>query len=69
MAEVFKTDVQETAHAEKIVDLLYKHFPARKINFDLEDCDKILRIDSHVNHAAEIIQTLKSNGIWCEELV
>ncbi len=69
MVEVFKTNVQEATHAEKLVNLLYQHFPARKINFDLEDCDKILRIDSPVNYADEVIETLKENGVWCEELV
>jgi hypothetical protein len=69
MAEVFKTNVQEAEVAEKIVRLLYTHFPARKINFDLEDCDKILRIDAPVNYADKVIETLKSNGIWCEELL
>ena len=68
MVEVFKTDVREAEHAERLIDLLYKYFPARKINFDLEDCDKILRIDSTVNFSSEVIETLRENGVWCEEL-
>jgi hypothetical protein len=68
MVEVFKTNVHEPAHAEKLVDLLYQHFPARKINFYLEDCDRILRIESHNNYSSRVIETLKVNGFWCEEL-
>ena len=68
MVEVFKTDVREAEHAERLIDLLYKYFPARKINFDLEDCDKILRIDSTVNFSSEVIETLRENGVWSEQL-
>jgi hypothetical protein len=69
MVEVFKTNVQEATQAEKLVNLLYSSFPARKINFDLEDCDKILRIDGHDHYSSKVIETLRNNGVWCEELI
>lgn len=37
-------------------------------NFDLEDCDKILRIDTELNNTAKKIQILKENSFDCEEL-
>ena len=46
MVEVFKTNVQEVDDANKIIQKLLEHFPNYKINFDLDDCDKILRIES-----------------------
>ena len=47
MIEVFKTNVQEFSEAQKLVALLRKHFPNSKINFDLDDCDKVLRVEGN----------------------
>ncbi|HVM86653.1 MAG TPA: hypothetical protein VMT76_00595 [Puia sp.] len=68
MVEVFKTNVEEPRQAEKLIDILSRNFPAHRINFDLDDCDKILRIESYNNHASGIIETLRENGFLCEEL-
>ncbi|HLK28253.1 MAG TPA: hypothetical protein VKT28_06710 [Puia sp.] len=68
MIEVFKTNVQQTNQAKKIISLLNHYFPDSKINFDLEDCDKVLRIDSPRIIPAEIINTVRANGFLCEEL-
>ena len=68
MIEVFKTNVQRLHQAKKIIGLLHEHLPDSKINFDLEDCDKVLRIDSPEIIHAEIINTLQNNGFFCEEL-
>lgn len=42
--EVFKTNISSDAEAAKLKSLLLQHFPNCRINFDLDDCDKILRI-------------------------
>jgi hypothetical protein len=68
MIEVFKTNVQQTNQARKIIGLLNQYFPNSKINFDLEDCDKVLRIDSQRIVSAEVINTVKANGFLCEVL-
>jgi len=68
MTEVFKTNVKQVHHAKKIVDLLLQYFPKSKINFDLKDCDKILRIDGQNIFSADVIDVLKSKGFICEEL-
>ena len=44
MVEIFKTNVLEASVACRLVDLLLQQFPGCKINFDLHDCDKILRV-------------------------
>jgi len=31
-------------HANMLVDQIHKNFPGYKANFDLDDCDKILRV-------------------------
>lgn len=46
MIEVFKTNVQKAAQSRLMIKLLKVHFPASQINFDLDDCDKVLRIES-----------------------
>jgi hypothetical protein len=68
MIEVFKTDVQEVAQSEMIVEKLLEHFPDSDINFDLEDCDRILRVyDLNISNK-KIIELLNSYGYQCEVL-
>jgi hypothetical protein len=68
MIEVFKTDVQETEQSNMIVGKLLEHFPNSVINFDLEDCDKILRIHASAISNNEVIYLMNSFGYHCEEL-
>jgi hypothetical protein len=68
MAEVFKTNVKKTSQAKKLVDELQQFFPGGKINFDLQDRDKVLRIDGYRHIAAAVIEALTSKGFFCEEL-
>jgi hypothetical protein len=46
MVEVFKTNVQDRELAEHIASILRGKFAFARINFDLDDCDKILRVES-----------------------
>jgi hypothetical protein len=46
MVEVFKTDVNDRATAARIISDLNQAYPSSRVNFDLEDCDNILRIES-----------------------
>ncbi|MDA6072562.1 hypothetical protein NJT12_23350 [Flavobacterium sp. AC] len=68
MIEVFKTNVQEVEQSQMIVQKLLEHFPNSAINFDLEDCDKILRIHSLSISNRKIIALLNAHGFYCEEL-
>lgn len=68
MIEVFKTNIQYTEQAELIIKKLLEYFPNQKINFDLEDCDKILRLEGDFMHIDVIIDVLKHNGFDCEFL-
>lgn len=47
MVEVFKTNVKAPTDAQKILAQIHAGFVGYKASFDLEDCDKILRIVSH----------------------
>lgn len=68
MVEVFKTDVQKQNQANILLTLLCRDYPAFRINFDLDDCDKILRIEGENVMPGEIIELLNSNGHECEIL-
>lgn len=47
MVEIFKTNVEETEKAVQITEILRKRFPTCRFNFDLSDCDRILRAESY----------------------
>lgn len=68
MIEVFKTNVQEVEQSIVIVTRLLEHFPNSVVNFDLEDCDKILRIHAAAISNLKIIELVKSCGFHCEVL-
>jgi hypothetical protein len=69
MVEVFKTNVQETEQAGQIILKLLEFFPSFKINFDLSDCDKILRVEGNNICAEEIIELVNANGFETEVLI
>jgi hypothetical protein len=69
MIEVFKTNVLFQKDALEIVDTLEKIMTHAKINFDLEDCDKILRIEgTKTVKNKDIMNFLKGLGYNCEIL-
>jgi hypothetical protein len=68
MIEVFKTNVYAKSNSQKIIELLYEHFPGCKINFDLDDCDNILRIEGSEFEAEKIKFIVNENGYNCEVL-
>lgn len=44
MVEVFKTNVEDNIQATWIIHRIHKMFTDYTANFDLEDCDNILRV-------------------------
>lgn len=47
MVEVFKTNVNSMDKAKQVIDTLKNILPTAIINFDLEDVDKIIRIENY----------------------
>ncbi|MBP1222563.1 hypothetical protein [Flavobacterium sp. 1355] len=45
MIEIFKTNVNSKRQSNRILKILKNIFPDASFIFDLEDCDKILRVD------------------------
>lgn len=68
MVEVFKTDVYEEERSIIIVRKLLQYFPENKINFDLDDCDKILRIEGENILSERIMELVSEEGHECEIL-
>lgn len=44
IVEVFKTNVNRRRDANRVLEAIHQTFSNHKANFDLEDCDRILRI-------------------------
>lgn len=65
MVEVFKTNVMINKEAQGMVDLLGQHFPACKINMDLEDCDKILRVEGVSLDIEKVKRLVQKMGYEC----
>lgn len=71
IVEVFRTNVQKDAQARQLVKKLLVHFPHCKINFDLQDCDKILRVAGIAGIDIcpdKIIRVINTCGYHCEIL-
>ena len=67
MIEVFKTNIENREEAERIRKLLLDQIPYSKVNFDLEDCDKVLRVEGTVS-PLEVIELVKEHSYQCESL-
>lgn len=68
MVEVFKTNVQDSAEAILITEELYRHLSSGRVSFDLEDCDKVLRVETERLIPEEITGILEERGYTCEVL-
>jgi len=68
MVEIFKTNVTDHSQAEKIVALLKLRFPCYSVNFDLHDCDNILRIMGDSVPINEIEHLVSNEGFYCSVL-
>ena len=68
MIYVFKTVVKTKTQVKKLKPLINQIIPSDKWNFDLEDCDKILRIDCEENIVLKIVDLLNIHKFNCVEL-
>lgn len=70
MVEVFKTNVTSNHQARTLVNVIQHQFDDYKVNFDLDDCDRILRIESSRKIEADpVIGLLKDLGVIAEILL
>jgi hypothetical protein len=70
MIEVFKTNVNDMALANMLIERIHYTFVDYAANFDLEDCDNILRVESRSEliQSSIIIDFLKPFGCNAEVL-
>jgi hypothetical protein len=70
MVEVFKTNVTSKHQAKKLVSLIENNFEGYKANFDLDDCDHILRVATQlpIVEKQPVISMLKDMGVVAEVL-
>lgn len=66
--EVFRTNVGSSIEAMALAEVLRSQFPASRITFDLNDCDKVLRVEGKGICVDSIIQLLNAKGNRVEVL-
>ncbi len=66
--EIFKTNVQKESDRDHVIAVIQNQFPDYKINFDLEDCDKILRIEGVDLQCDNVMSHVSGLGYTCVRL-
>ena len=66
---IFKTNIKTKQEVNVIKTLLNSYLEIMKFSIDLEDIDKVLRIEADKSlNKKFIIENIKSKGFICEEL-
>ena len=65
---VFRTDLQNRKSVHAVTPHLERIEGIMRWNVDLQDVDKVLRVESVSASAQTIAQSLNSAGYYCEEL-
>ena len=65
---VFKTNVTSKKKVSRIAPLLTSFPTIQQWNFDLDDCDKVLRIEATELNPGSVELLLHAAGFNCQEL-
>lgn len=69
MVEVFKTNIENSRQAGLVLYIIHRKFREYKANVDLDDCDRILRVESSGRiQATLLIQVVQALGFHAEVL-
>jgi hypothetical protein len=68
MIEIFKTNVEFEEQCHAIITTLINTFSSVKVNIDLQDCDKILRVEGVDFSVDQIVEKVRILGYRCEVL-
>jgi hypothetical protein len=68
MIAVFRTGVRNQGDADYLMKIIKNQYRGYEINFDLEDCDHVLRIKGQEIKNKDIITLLRKEGFMCTEL-
>lgn len=68
--EIFKTNVVDLAFSIEIRERIELNVPGTKAHFDLEDCDKILRVEFYqsTESIAAVLAVVQQLGVKIEVL-
>ncbi|MGN6181011.1 MAG: methyltransferase type 11 [Mucilaginibacter sp.] len=69
MVEVFKTNIRYKGQTKPVIKKLEENFPGSCVNFDLQDCDNILRVEGDGICPIRIIDLVIADGYECEVLI
>lgn len=69
MVYVFKTAVNTQDEVKQLSPLLNNFLNDSNWNFDLDDCDRVLRIESQNDVSNSIPELMRDMGFMCEELL
>lgn len=67
--EVFKTNVTDSEHAKWLVDQIERNFTNCKVNFDMDDCDRILRVVFDGELQCDLLIDLLKNAGYAAEVL
>ncbi|MBX3254192.1 MAG: hypothetical protein KF862_08640 [Chitinophagaceae bacterium] len=70
VVEVYKTNVQSKIQGSRIIGFLHRRYPWYNANFDLDDIDRILRVESFQQSIdnENIISVMEQFGCKAEPL-
>jgi hypothetical protein len=68
MITVFTTNVATEADSKQLATILARIPGIKKLSFDLENHDKVLRLESEYPVVLQTITCLKENGYDCKEM-
>lgn len=66
--KIFSTDIENRTQVNDISAAICSLFPHSIVTVDLEDCDKVLRVEGNIPTSEYIINLLSKLGFRCEEL-
>ncbi len=68
--KVYKTNVMERSIARDILNKIQQYLPGSNPSFDLEDCDKVLRVETQVKPVddTKVRGLVQATGHHIEEL-
>ncbi|HYG50462.1 MAG TPA: hypothetical protein VD905_06145 [Flavobacteriales bacterium] len=69
MVEVFKTTIEDTGQANEVMERLRFHMPKANISIDLEDCDKVLRIEDNSISTDVVFSVFNDLSHGCKQLL
>lgn len=65
---VFSTDLNSSQQAEAVRYQLTRSGLADRVAFDLDDCDRVLRVETDAASAGQIEQSVRELGVTISEM-